>query len=214
MPEWIRNIPGFIVFLFAFALIVLPYPLVIIYPDSGSNIVAISRYAIPWLVIFILVLAFNEGIEEIFLSFGRAIDRIKRLSAGSAAADLGPHQPAAASTVGEVNTSAPNLFDGQTAVRFFLLYVYNTIYGSQLELLKRLFEEGDASLSVAADYFANFKTQLEDDREYKFEEWMNFLTDNRLLQRDPDNDKLKITEPGRLFVSAVKNEKNPRVFRY
>ena len=215
MLNWLnelgRNILGLIILAIAFALVGAPYYLAVKFPDSGGYIASIAAYSIPWIFIFLLIAIFNESLKEFFYSISRAIDRIQNLSAGSTRADFIPHQ--GQSSVGSTSSS-PNgyLFDASTANHYYFLYVYNTIFGSQVELLKKLTPNKPNNITDAIDCFSNFQERLSSKADYKFEDWLSYLTVNQLATRD--RDELSITDKGVAFLKALEATPNLKAFPF
>jgi len=168
---------------------------------------------VPWGVALLLAAIFSGGLKSLFTKIVETLGRVKSLSAGGAAIELHSQEIAGANITNdpsqlirqyiqelspEVNKETLNL-----ASHFFLRYVSTTIYGSQLRLLEAI-EKPPLMSSQAVVYYNQFIASAPELTEYKFESWMEFLTNNMLIQFDASNSNYTITNAGRLFLRETK----------
>lgn len=209
MNRFFQNLFAFILLACALAILAAPYWLVIEFPDSGEWLASIAAKTTPWLVIFLTLAVFYDGINELFRSAGRAFDRLRKLSAGSTAAELEPHQtPPEIGRVEQVG-----LLDISTLNRYFLLYILSQIFGSQFEFLRSL-KDGPKGIKDAVPFYEKFKEQLDIEGEFTFDSWLGFLKSNSLLTQPAQQDLLELTQPGRVFVDAVEALKPPPQLKF
>ncbi len=78
-------------------------------------------------------------------------------------------------------------------------FVYNRIFGSQIEGLKRLDEIGSISVEAARDFFRPYAEKFPQlYTNYPFENWLGFMLTSGLVRRD--GDQLFPTEFGHAFL--------------
>jgi hypothetical protein len=71
-------------------------------------------------------------------------------------------------------------------------FIYNRIFGSQIAFLKRLNEVSSLTIDSAQVLFNSFVAQLPQLYTYGFQNWLNFLTSNGLVEQNAN--ELVITE--------------------
>lgn len=97
--------------------------------------------------------------------------------------------------------------DQEIGTRYFLRYIYVTIYGSQYRLLQALGSGGPLALEVLkTEYYAIFVSQLPNATSPPaFNEWLGYLIENMLIVASEDHLGYEITGNGVRFLAEVKN---------
>ena len=86
--------------------------------------------------------------------------------------------------------------------------VYNRIFGSQIEFLKRLNEVPHLTVDQAREFFKPYADQFPQVySKYSFDAWLNYMTVNALAARNGDD--LEISEIGRDFLVYIINQRLP-----
>lgn len=97
--------------------------------------------------------------------------------------------------------------DQEIGVKYFIRFIYVTIYGSQYRLLQALSSKESLSLkSIKYEHYAEYVAQLSDSTQpSSFNEWLAYLVDNMLVRVNVEESSCEITRYGFLFVGEVKN---------
>jgi hypothetical protein len=97
--------------------------------------------------------------------------------------------------------------DQEIGTRYFLRYIYVTIYGSQYRLLQALDSDGPLALDMLkTEYYAIFVSQLPNATQPPaFNEWLGYLIENMLIVASGDGLSYEITVNGVRFLTEIKN---------
>jgi len=137
--EALVNILGFIVLFILIAILAIPFYLIIRFPNSAEHFVTFSKIFIPWIIIFFLLLVFNEGIKLIFSNFASLIKRIRKGGIGPVTYEISQDEniPGKGAMAKEEVDSMIKEKD-ETIKFWFYKTITLTIYRSQIELLQYL----------------------------------------------------------------------------
>ena len=104
--------------------------------------------------------------------------------------------------------------DQEIGTRYFLRYIYATIYGSQYRLLQALESGHPINLEIIkADYYSIFVSQLPNTKQPPtFNEWMRYLIENMLIIVTPDGQSYEITRNGVRFLEEIKSTGASEIF--
>jgi hypothetical protein len=207
----LNSILGFLVLLAVLALLASPYALVVLFPEVSESVASISAAAIPWVILLVLFLVFNEGLKSIFESLAGALARVRRVAAGGAVADL-DQQESISLTPGQaqelrthIETLTQQTQQGQNlAQMYYLRYIAVTIYGSQYELLTALEQVGPKSTLEILPYYNTFVSRAPNGANYELNSWLGYLLSNALISFDTETQKYQLGAPGLLFLQEVR----------
>jgi len=196
---------GFVALILMAAILAAPYALVILFPAQDAALATISATAIPWIVVLLVLMIFNEGIKQVFESIGRAIDRMRRVSAAGATAELG--EQGTISITPELAQQISERFQQETNFgwQYYIQFIHATIYRSQYRLLTSLVDDGPKAADEVAEYYADFASKKPKDAEYPITSWLAYLVNNRLVQFNQETSRYEITQHGAAFVTVLRN---------
>ncbi|MBW8002371.1 MAG: hypothetical protein FVQ80_10175 [Planctomycetes bacterium] len=213
----------FLLYALLLTLLGAPLVLIVLFPSSAEHFTRFAETMVPWGVVLLLAAIFNDGIKSLFSKIVETLSRLKSVSAAGAAIELNPQGIGGANLTEEQsqlirqhiqelsqqNEDATNL-----ASHFFLKYVGSTIYGSQYRLLEAL-ENTPLTSSQAIKYYNQFVASAPESTDYPFENWLEYLTSNLLIQLDPDNTNYTITNAGLNFLRRTREANlNEKTFKH
>jgi len=190
------TIVGAIIFIIILIAILLPFIIIIKFPDVSEQTAEISKTYIPWIVILIILILFNQDFKNLFFSLTGAIDRLKSASLGSAKTEFSNPQE----SLGSLSTDELNEFNklpdaaktkSSTEYQAFLIYFYRyillSIYGSQIKLLRDLSQSGEKTTKELEYYYNLFISREPKQKDYKFSSYIDYLYTNLLIKKKNDN---------------------------
>ena len=189
-----------------------PLFLVIAFPASAAHFTAIAKTLIPWLSVVLLLLVFHEGVREVFRALAGALNRLKKLGGGGVTSefegqqfDVAPLTSDQLTKLAEYVQSLTDAKEGETlwAWHFFIKYVVATIYGSQVQLLLSLHNEGTQKPGKLRRYYEFFLEREPDSSQYKFESYVQYLISNLLIRLDVESHQYEITAQGEKFLEVL-----------
>ncbi len=210
--SWFRNLLGFLILTFVFALLAAPLYLAVRYPQQAEAFARISETLTPWLCIVLLLFIFNDGVKQVFSSISNAINRIRRFSAAGSTTEFEEQQrdviPLTTEQAKQLTTYIESLAkkkEGETAWawHFFIKYVTASIYGSQVKLLEALNDEGPKSTDELLPFYELCLSREPTLSNYKLNSYLEYMTSNVLMQLNPQLNKYEITANGKEFLSVL-----------
>ena len=210
--EVFKTILRFSVIVLIVLLLTAPYSLVICFPAVAQYITEISKTAIPWVIILLLLLIFNQGVKTLIDNLAGMISRIRRISAVGTVADLEDQRGHVSLTPEQVNylRAQVDLLNKQSkdnvnlALTYFLKFIGSTIYGTQYKLLNDIMHNTPKTIGEALKYYNSFVAKFPEGTKYEFNDWVNYLESNFLLQLDSTSQKYGITIAGKIFIEETK----------
>lgn len=210
----IRDLFGVLIIALIIALLASPLLVAVIYPGSGENAAKISATLVPWTIILLLFLVFNEGIKGVFSSIERAIDRMKKIGTGSSVTEFESDQSKGIHLSEEdaeiLATEFKSLQEQTTtettwAWHYYLKYIAVTIYRSQIELLAHIKDQGAADVSECMRFYHTFLSREPSASSYEFTSYMEYLTSNNLISIDSETGKYSLATHGERFLEEIES---------
>jgi len=210
----------FLLYTLLLSLLGIPLVLIVLFPTQAEYFTRFAETMVPWGVALFLATIFSGGIKSLFSKIVETLGRLIGFSAGGTSIKLEPQGIGGANFTEEQLKAAQGLIEGlytqnqetlNLASHFFLKYVGSTIYGSQYRLLEAL-ENSKLTSSQAVKYYNQFIASSPESTDYPFENWMEYLTSNLLIQLNTGNSTYTITNAGQNFLRRAReanlNEKS------
>ena len=148
-------------------LLAYPFRLAMQSGAPAEDIAEIAKLYIPGIVVILIVIILNQGIQGLLQSATRTFDRVTSVSLRGTTAALAPTQNINVPPTLDKSEGTSYLFDAETHNIFYLQYVYLTIFGSQYELLTEA-QKGPISQTRINEFYKKFQSRYKGKDEYPF----------------------------------------------
>jgi len=211
---WYVTLLGFVFGVLVLASLAAPLYLIVEFPDSAKYFTEIAKTLIPWVSVIVLLLVFHEGVKQVFGSLAGALWRLRKIGAPGFTSEFEEQQrnvyPLTKEQIQQLADyiqSVKTAKEGETAWawHFFVKYVAATIYGSQVKLLRSLRDESPKGPEELLSFYKLFLQREPEATHYKFEQYVQYLVSNVLIQFDASNSKYVITANGKRFLKALED---------